>query len=136
MSPTFFRPESNSWRRRLSLLWALGVMAASIEPHSIKAHLKTSGGFHLFTHFVAFGAGALAASGSRSAYRHWAYAVSWLAFVAFTSEYLESLVYVSSFEWRDLAADMIGALSGLAILAFWNRRHAAANRVHSYVFHN
>ncbi len=128
MSPSIFRQDSTSRRRRgLSFLWAIVVMAASIEPRAIKAHLKTTGDFHLFTHVAAFGLGAFAAIGPGCIRRHWSYAFAWLAVVGITSEYFEALVYASSFEWGDLVADMIGALSGLAILAFWRRRSGAAD---------
>jgi hypothetical protein len=102
--------------RRWSLLWALTVVTVSIGPLSIKGGLATTGGLHFFIHVAAFMVGALVACRPSGGRGHRTLATTWVAGMAFLSEYLEVLVYGNRFEWRDVTADIIGVLLGLAIL--------------------
>src|SRR6516162_783824 len=97
----------------LGWLWSMAILAVSVSPSTVKAHLRPTGVLHQSSHLAVFLLGALLVCYPAQRTRTWSVFTPWLIAVACSSELLEVLVYRISFEWYDLAADFIGILLGL-----------------------
>jgi hypothetical protein len=106
-------------------LWAAGILAASIPPRAVKAHLHTSGTLHTISHVAAFALGAVLAGRPGRGDGAIARSIVWLTAWALASEVSEAALYANQMEWNDVGSDLAGVFAGLTL---WHLRQISFSR--------
>ena len=106
-----------AWRMRspFLLVWILIVTALSLAPLEVKELIGTTGKLHNFGHFAVFLITAMTMCWGVAGIKGKSRRAMWALYFAVTLELLETVFYTSYLEWRDIALDASGILTGLAI---------------------
>ena len=97
-------------------VWLALLIAVSLFPLAFKLKLHTSGPFHDYVHYIAFILTAIflwliteRPSGK---------VFSFFGGIAFSyaQEWAENRIYHAGFEWRDVATDLVGLMSGYVLM--------------------
>jgi hypothetical protein len=100
----------------LILVWMILLIGLSVSPLSFKLKLHTVGPYHDFGHYIVYLLTAILICqvakrfGGRVAGFFFALAL------ALGQEWLENQMYHAGYEWKDVATDMAGTLSGFALV--------------------
>jgi hypothetical protein len=113
-------PISGKYRlaamRLFLALWLGLVIAVSISPVSFKLKLHTIGPFHDFSHYIVY---------LLTGIFFWLAAGRWYGrlagfvlgvLISAGQEWTENKLYRAGFEWKDVATDLAGLISGFALM--------------------
>jgi uncharacterized membrane protein YhaH (DUF805 family) len=121
------RPERSRYWIGL-ILWTAALTTLSLMPLPIKRAVGTTGQWHNVGHLIAFAITVVLFLQCRRP-GGYSFCQLWpVVALAFALEWLESVLYRSIFEWKDVSVDALGIALGLLIFRLWSSQVRPASR--------
>jgi multidrug transporter EmrE-like cation transporter len=113
--------------RVIPILWSCLIGLASVLPIKFTHRGDFRGHLHDAVHILAFCVTIAIFSVCAKTMKVKAAYLIWTLFLAVLSEWSETVVFHSHFEWADVILDLAGVVLGLLLIAVATRPHGAAH---------